>query len=106
VFAYGCNFYGSMAGHPLGAPIIGIAPTKTGKGYWLTGADGGIFCFGDAQYHGSAPANPGWGIGNMGNPVVGIALDESKQNGYILVAANPGGPAPALYALNETTNYK
>lgn len=106
VFAYnGANFYGSMSGHPLGAPIIGIAPTKTGQGYWLAGADGGIFCFGDAGYHGSAPSNPGWGIGTANNPVVGIALDESKQNGYILVADSGSGPAPATYALNETTNY-
>jgi hypothetical protein len=106
VFAYGCGFYGSMAGHPLSAPIIGIAPTKTGKGYWLAGADGGVFGFGDAGYHGSAPANPSWGIGTKLNPVVGIALDESKANGYVLIADSGAGPAPATYYLNETTHYK
>lgn len=30
------------------APITGIAATPTGKGYWLVGADGGVFAFGDA----------------------------------------------------------
>jgi hypothetical protein len=106
VFAYGAGFFGSMAGHPLSAPIIGIAPTKTGKGYWLVGADGGVFCFGDAAYHGSAPANPSWGIGTKLNPVVGIALDESKANGYVLIADSGAGPAPSTYYLNETTHYK
>jgi hypothetical protein len=38
--------------HP-GAPIVAIAPTPDGGGYWLVGQDGGIFAFGDAQYHGS-----------------------------------------------------
>lgn len=32
----------------VNAPIVGIAATPTGKGYWLVGADGGVFPFGDA----------------------------------------------------------
>lgn len=45
---------GSMAtDHPdlvnLDAPIVGIAATPTGKGYWLVGADGGVFAHGDAE---------------------------------------------------------
>lgn len=35
------------------APITGIAATPTGKGYWLVGADGGVFAFGDAQFLGN-----------------------------------------------------
>ena len=34
------------------APIVGIAATPTGKGYWLVGADGGVFAFGDATFFG------------------------------------------------------
>lgn len=34
----------------LNAPIVGIAVTPTGKGFYLAGADGGVFAFGDAQY--------------------------------------------------------
>ena len=30
-----------------------MAATPDGKGYWLVAADGGIFAFGDAVYHGS-----------------------------------------------------
>ncbi len=31
------------------APIVGLAPTPSGNGYWLVGADGGVFSFGDAE---------------------------------------------------------
>jgi hypothetical protein len=36
--------------------VVGITGTPTGKGYWLVGADGGVFTFGDAAYLGSLPA--------------------------------------------------
>ncbi|MHB8594026.1 MAG: hypothetical protein ACYDB3_06775, partial [Acidimicrobiales bacterium] len=32
----------------LAAPIVAMAPTPDAKGYWLVGADGGVFAFGDA----------------------------------------------------------
>jgi hypothetical protein len=31
-----------------------MAATPDGHGYWLVAADGGIFSFGDAGFHGSA----------------------------------------------------
>ena len=40
------NFYGSMGGRPLNQPVVGMAATPTGDGYWLVAADGGIFAFG------------------------------------------------------------
>jgi hypothetical protein len=106
VFNYaGSRFYGSLPG--LGATIkniVGVAPTKTGNGYWLVGSDGAVYAFGDAGYHGSGTGNPGWGIGTLANPVVGITLDEAKQNGYVIVADNGSG-APTTYYCNETTSY-
>jgi hypothetical protein len=30
-----------------------MAATQSGKGYWLTAADGGVFAFGDAVFHGA-----------------------------------------------------
>ena len=36
-----------------GAPIVGMAPTASGYGYFLLGADGGVFAFGDAHFAGS-----------------------------------------------------
>ena len=37
----------------LNAPVLGMTPTHTGRGYWLYARDGGIFSFGDAVFHGS-----------------------------------------------------
>ena len=40
----------------LNQPIVGMASTPTGNGYWLVASDGGIFAFGDAAFHGSTGA--------------------------------------------------
>jgi hypothetical protein len=48
VFAFGVPFLGGMVGHPLNAPIVGMAPTVVAgkvKGYTLMSADGGCFDF-------------------------------------------------------------
>ena len=37
-----------MGGVALRVPIVGMAATPDGKGYWLAGHDGGVFSFGDA----------------------------------------------------------
>src|SRR5260221_13475417 len=42
----------------LSAPIVGLAATPTGKGYWRVAADGGVFTAGDAQFYGSIPGPP------------------------------------------------
>ena len=42
-----------------------MAPTADGGGYWLVGADGGIFAFGDASFHGSTGGQP------LNAPIVG-----------------------------------
>jgi hypothetical protein len=58
------------------------APRVT-HGYWLVGADGGIFSFGSAGFHGST--------GNLvlQRPVVGIT-PTADRNGYWLVATDGG----------------
>ena len=55
-----------MGGKPLAQPIVGIASTPDGKGYWLTAADGGVFSFGDATFYGSM------GGQKLAQPIVGI----------------------------------
>ncbi len=72
IFAFGdAAFYGSMGGHPLNAPIVGIAATPDGQGYWEVAADGGIFAFGDAAFYGSMGGHP------LNAPIVGIAAPDA-----------------------------
>ena len=42
-----------MGGKTLSAPVVGMASTPDGGGYWLAAADGGVFTFGDAGFSGS-----------------------------------------------------
>jgi len=67
VFSFGAaGFHGSTGAIHLNQPIVGMAATPDGNGYWLAAADGGIFAFGDAPYEG--------GVGGTGTTdVVGIA---------------------------------
>ncbi|MCU4185665.1 DUF4988 domain-containing protein [Acidiferrimicrobium sp. IK] len=67
----------------LSAPVVGMAATPTGNGYWLVAADGGIFNYGDAGFYGSA------GNVNINAPVVGIAATPSGH-GYWSVAIDGG----------------
>ena len=72
-----------MGGHPLTKPIVGLAATADGGGYWMVASDGGVFAFGDAVYHGSMGGHP------LNKPVVGMATD-SATGGYWLVASDGG----------------
>jgi ribosomal protein L24E len=74
---------GSMRGRALTQPVVGMAPTKTGRGYWLVARDGGIFSFGDAKFHGST------GAMHLNQPIVGMAATPSG-GGYWFVAADGG----------------
>ena len=74
---------GSMAGKPLAQPVVGMAPTRTGRGYWLVARDGGIFSFGDAQFKGST------GAMRLNQPIVGMAATPTG-GGYWFVAADGG----------------
>ena len=67
-----------MGGHHLNAPIVGMATTPDGEGYWLVAADGGVFTFGDAPFAGSMGGRP------LNAPVVGMAA--ADMGGYWLVA--------------------
>ncbi len=80
IYTFGdATFYGSLPSQGISVPQVTIngytAPstvgvnlplstvsalvrTPDGKGYWLTSLDGGVFSFGDAQFHGSVPGIP------------------------------------------------
>jgi hypothetical protein len=42
-----------MGKTPLNRPIVGLAATADGRGYWMVASDGGVFAFGDAHFYGS-----------------------------------------------------
>ena len=84
VNAYGdAAEYGSFAGVTLSAPAVAMASTPSGKGYWVSAADGGVFSFGDARYFGST------GSIHLQAPVVGMAATHDGA-GYWLVALDGG----------------
>ncbi|MHB8319200.1 MAG: hypothetical protein ACYDEP_08245, partial [Acidimicrobiales bacterium] len=69
-FGPGANYYGSMGGKPLNAPIVGIAAAPSGNGYYEVASDGGTFSFGPgANYYGSMGGKP------LNAPIVGIAAE-------------------------------
>jgi len=83
IFAFGdAGFHGSMGGRPLNAPIVGMAATPDGGGYWEVASDGGIFAFGDARFDGSMGGQP------LNAPIVGVAADPA--GGYWEVASDGG----------------
>ena len=68
IFSFGnAAFYGSMGGKPLNKPIVGLAPSPGGTGYWEVASDGGIFSFGTAPFYGSMGGQP------LNAPMVAIA---------------------------------
>jgi hypothetical protein len=83
IFAYKAPYLGSMGGHPLNAPMVGMACTPSGKGYWTVASDGGIFAFGDARFFGSMGGHP------LNAPMVGMACTPSGK-GYWTVASDGG----------------
>ena len=77
------GFYGSAGGLTLNRPVVGMAATPDGKGYWLVASDGGIFAFGDAGFYGSTGGSP------LNQPIVGMAATPDGK-GYWLVASDGG----------------
>jgi hypothetical protein len=81
-----------MNGHPLAAPIVGIAPTtpigrapSEGRfcAYWLAASDGGVFSFRRAPFYGSM------GGKHLNAPIAAIA-STGDNRGYWLAASDGG----------------
>jgi hypothetical protein len=77
------GFHGSTGNIHLNQPIVGMAATPDGGGYWLVASDGGVFTFGDAGFHGST------GNIHLNQPIVGMAATPDG-GGYWLVASDGG----------------
>jgi hypothetical protein len=85
IYAYGSGmpYWGAPTGLSAARRIVGTADTPFGFGYWMVGADGGVFSFGDAQFYGST------GDIHLNEPIVGMAATPDG-GGYWLVASDGG----------------
>jgi len=79
------NHFAPCQSGPTGAlaPVVAMAATKTGKGYWLVDASGAVGVYGDATSYGDLAARA------LAKAVVGMAATASGR-GYWLVAADGG----------------
>jgi hypothetical protein len=68
---------------PTVTGFLGITPTASGNGYWVVKADGGVFSFGDAAFHGSM------GGEHLVKPAIGITAT-NDAGGYYLTATDGG----------------
>jgi len=84
---------GSDSAVALHAGVVAIAADPAGRGYWLVGADGGVFAFGDAPFYGST------GGEQLNAPVVGMAAT-GDGGGYWLVGADGG-----VFAFGDASFY-
>ncbi len=75
-------FTNSVNSATTSAATLTVPPTSN-QGYWMVGADGGIFTFGDAGYYGSE------GGQHLNAPIVGMAATPDGK-GYWLVASDGG----------------
>ena len=53
IFTQGTTYYGSKYGSWLKRPVVAMASTPTGGGYWMLRLDGRVMAFGDALNRGS-----------------------------------------------------
>ena len=83
VRAFGAASLGDLAAASPNQPLVGMATTADGGGYWLVASDGGVFAYGDAAFHGST------GDLVLTQPIVGMAGDPAT-GGYWLVASDGG----------------
>jgi hypothetical protein len=84
VLTYGsAGFFGSPTGMRLAAPVVAMAASPDGEGYWLVGADGGVLAYGDAGYFGGTSAR------RLYAPIVAMA-PTPDGGGYWLVSMDGG----------------
>lgn len=76
-------------GVTLAAPVVAACPTPSGNGYYLFGADGGVFCFGDATLHNDAEGKANLVGVTLAKPIAAAFVTRSG-NGYTMVGADGG----------------
>ena len=76
-------FHGAPTNTWVRSPVVAMASTLTGQGYWLVTANGDVYPYGDAIDYGSL------GDVDLNAPIVGMATTPSGH-GYWLVALDGG----------------
>jgi hypothetical protein len=71
------------SGATASAPCVTAKLTASGNGYYMVGADGAVYTYGDAIFHGSL-----FGV-KLSGPIVGIDV-RPDNTGYILFGADYG----------------
>ena len=77
----------------MAKPIVGMAATPDGQGYWLVATDGGVFSYGDAKFYGST------GAIHLNQPIVDMEATPDGL-GYWLVASDGG-----VFTFGDATFY-
>jgi hypothetical protein len=86
MFSFGdARFFGSTGAMHLNAPIVGMASTRSGRGYWLVTADGSVFAYGNARHLHATRRR----VAN--ESIVGIAAS-TTTGGIWLAASGNAGP--------------
>ncbi|MGA2306937.1 MAG: hypothetical protein ABSH29_22520 [Acidimicrobiales bacterium] len=74
---------GGPSASQLVAPVVGMAATPGGGGYWLVAADGGVFSYGDAPFYGSE--------GSASLAVQAVGMASTPDGGGYWIVTDDGG---------------
>jgi len=83
VFSYGSarwDWSGDLSHTALDASIVGGAMTPSGRGYHIVEADGDVFTFGNARFHGSLGSIP------LDKPVVAMDLTPDGRGCWLVAS--------------------
>src|SRR5205814_7435574 len=76
-------------------PVVGLAASPKGGGYWLVARDGGIFSFGDGRFYGST------GNIRLNQPIVGMTATSALRTGAAAALQLAVVPADRFAGIDE-----
>jgi SpoIID/LytB domain protein len=74
IFAFDVPFYGSLPGAKVSEEATGMRPTRTGNGYIVSTAPGGVYSFGDAPIYGGMKQ----AVPNFAGRIIGLDLQPTS----------------------------
>jgi len=108
IFAFGdAGFFGSTGNRRLNRPIVGMAATPTGKGYWLVASDGGSSPSATPGSWAPPGPSPGPAVTGMGHATARLLAVRPGRRAVLLrttprlgsaagkAGAEPGGVGPS-----------